>query len=29
MALPFFNRITAGQQQQVADALRAAITCAA
>ena len=26
LALPFFNRITAGQQQQVADALRAATT---
>jgi dTDP-4-amino-4,6-dideoxygalactose transaminase len=29
LALPFFNRITAGQQQEVADALRAAIICSA
>ena len=29
LALPFFNRITPGQQQQVADALRAAISCSA
>ncbi len=28
LALPLFNRITAGQQQEVADALRAAISCA-
>jgi len=29
LALPFFNRITSGQQQEVADALRAAISSAA
>jgi perosamine synthetase len=29
LALPFFNRITLGQQREVADALRAAISCAA
>jgi perosamine synthetase len=29
LALPFFNRITPGQQQEVADALRAAITAVA
>ena len=29
LALPFFNRITAGQLQEVADALRAAIICSA
>jgi perosamine synthetase len=29
LALPFFNRITEGQQREVADALREAISCAA
>jgi perosamine synthetase len=29
LALPFFNRITPGQQREVADALREAISCAA